>query len=444
LASLEDRMRESPLLAAAVLDRSKPNREIARIFDIDESVVRRWRNKNIVDPEPQTVARDVKVNQTVQWYPGLDLSTDRGEARTLPVPVTEGVTPDDVELLESVGADPDKWEIVGRKESRWQSASGEWLSAHKLELGRRGAQTGDLSVDQISDILSDYTRRESVVERDWREGSTHANGIFVVPIADLQAGKIDGGGTAALVDRFGRIVQEVSERLEREGGCDLLVIPVLGDCIEGLVSQGGKLVTRLDISITEQVRVYRRLLTHIIAELSPYARRVIVPVLPGNHDETYRVVQTPVTDSWAIEGASAVADAMADNPKYQHVKFVFPETEELVITLNVGTMSKPYVLAFTHGHLAKAPNSMENWWGKQSFGRQQAGNADMLFTGHFHHLRLEQMGTGRTWIQCPALDGGSDWFRRIDGADATSGMLSMWVTPGKGLGWEGMTVHSGE
>src|SRR6185437_13151314 len=94
----------------------------------------------------------------------------------------------------------------------------------------------------------------------------------------------------------GRIVQEVRETLEREGGCDLLIIPVLGDCIEGLVSQGGKLVARLDISITEQVRVYRRLLTHIIAELSQYARRVIVPVLPGNHDETYRMVQQPVTD----------------------------------------------------------------------------------------------------------------------------------------------------
>lgn len=443
MSSLEDRMRESPLLAAAVLNRNIPNREVARKFDLDESVVRRWRNRNIVAPEPTNAARVIKIQETAQWFPGLDLSHDRGEARTLPVPVVEGVTPDDIELLNSVGADPDKWEITGRNESRWQNAGGEWLSAHKLQLGRRGAQTGDLSVEQIGEILNDYAG-SGLIKRLFPDGETHRNGVFVVPIADLQAGKVDGGGTAALVDRFGRIVQDVRERIEREGGADLLIIPVLGDCIEGLVSQGGKLVSRLDISITEQVRVYRRLLTHIIAELSPYATRVIVPVLPGNHDETYRLVQMPTHDSWAIEGASAVADAMADNPKYEHVSFVFPGDEELVITLNVGTQDKPYVLAFTHGHLAKAPNSMENWWGKQAFGRQHAGTADILMSGHFHHLRVEQMGTGRTWIQCPALDGGSDWFRRIDGASAQSGILSLWVTPGQGLGWEGMTVHSGE
>jgi hypothetical protein len=443
MATLEERMRDNSFLAAAVMNRSMPNREVARTFDIDESVIRRWRQRNIVAPEPmERISEPGPIGQTVQWFPGLDLSRDRGEARTLPVPVTEGVTLEDKELLESVGADPEKWEVTCRKESRWQNAGGEWLSAHKLELGRRGAQSGDLSVDQISEILKDYEGRDGLAR--WDSGEHHANGIFVVPIADLQAGKIDGGGTAALVDRFGRIVQEIREKIEAAGGADLIVIPVLGDCIEGLVSQGGKLVARLDISITEQVRVYRRLLTHIVAELSPYAARVIVPVLPGNHDETYRIVQQPVTDSWAIEGASAVADAMADNPKYKHVGFIFPEDEELVITLNVGGQDKPFVLGFTHGHLAKAPNSFEAWWGKQSFGKQQAGLADMMFTGHFHHLRVEQMGSNRTWIQAPPLDGGSNWFRRADGSDVPAGMISLWVTPGQGIGWEGLTVHTGE
>lgn len=442
--TLEERMAQDFSLKAKVYNLNIPNRAIGREYEIDESIIRRWRQRNILSPDAmvEPVMPLASANGTVQWFPGLDLSRERGEARTLPVPVVDGVTPDDIELLESVGADPAKWEITGRKESRWQNAGGEWLSAHKLELGRRGAQTGDLSVDQISDILREYDARQTYPS--WDSGETHANGIFVVPIADLQAGKIDGGGTAALVDRFGRIVQEVRERLEREGGCDLLVIPVLGDCIEGLVSQGGKLVARLDISITEQVRVYRRLLTHIVAELSPFARRVIVPVLPGNHDETYRIVNMPVTDSWAIEGASAVADAMADHPKYHHVSFVFPEDEELVVTVNVGSHEKPYVLGFTHGHLAKTSNGMQAWWGKQAFGRQSIGRADMMFTGHFHHLRVEQMGGGRTWIQCPALDGGSDWIRRSDGFDDLSGILSLWVTPGQGIGWEGLTVHSGE
>jgi hypothetical protein len=441
MTTLEERMSGNELLRQAVLDTRISNRQVGATWDIDESVIRRYRNRNIVDPHPATATRSPSHGLTTQWTPGLDLSRDRGEARTLPVPVAEGPTPDDLTLLNSVGADPEKWAVKSRKESQWQNAGGTWLSAHKLELVRRGAIDGDLSKEQISEILEDYAGKTTF----GFDGSfSHANGIFVAPIADLQAGKIDGGGTAALVDRFGRITQEVRDRIDREGGANLIIIPVLGDCIEGLVSQGGKLVGRLDISITEQVRVYRRLLTHIVAELAPYAGKIVVPVLPGNHDETYRIVQQPVTDSWAIEGASAVADAMADNSKYRHVEFLFPGDEELVITMNVGGPDKPHTLAFTHGHLAKAPNSMSNWWSGQSFGRQHAGNADMLFTGHFHHLRVEQMGGGRTWLQVPALDGGSDWFRRSDGANEVAGMASLWVTPGQGLGWEGLTIHTGE
>lgn len=439
--TLEERMASDGLLRQMVLDRSIPNRQVARTFDLDESVVRRWRNRNIVDAHPMPDLDSdypVRDGQTVQWHPGFNFTEDRGTARTLPTPYEKDAPkPEDVELLLSVGADPEEWEIVGRKDSAWQSASGEWLQAHKLELGRRGAAQGDLSVDQISEILMDYGSRLSAK-------IPHGNGIFVVPIADIQAGKVDGGGTAALVDRFGRIVQEARERLEREGGCDLLIIPVLGDCIEGIVSQGGRLAMKLDISVTEQVRVYRRLLTHIVAELSPYANRVLVPVVPGNHDEQTRQYETKVTDSWAIEGASAVADAMADNPKYSHVEFLFPDEEELSITVNVGTAQEPFVLGFTHGHMAKAPNGIEAWWGKQAFGRQQLGTANMMFTGHFHHLRTEVMPGNRTWVQAPALDGGSDWFRRQDGSNCLAGMISMWITPGRGMGWEGLTVHTGE
>jgi hypothetical protein len=435
LTTLDERMAENPHLASMVLDASTSNREVARTYDIDESIVRRWRHRNIVCAGPMAHKAIPQNGQTVEWSPGLDLSVPRAETKTLPAPVVAGVSPSDVELLEDVGADPEQWQIASRNESRWQGSSGEWLSSHKLTLERRRV-SGELTVEQLSEILGEYSGYSGF--KAW-----YGDGVFVVPISDLQAGKQDGGGTAALVDRFGSIVQRVRERLEDEDGCDLLVIPVLGDCIEGIVAMGGKLAMQLDISVTEQVRVYRRLLMHIVAELAPFASRVIVPVLPGNHDETYRQLTMPTHDSWAIEGASAVADAMADNPKYSHVSFVFPESEELVITLNVGTKDKPFVLAFTHGHLVKAPNNMDAWWSKQAFGKQQAGDADLLFTGHFHHLRVEQMGTGRTWIQVPALDGGSDWYRRQSGVDTPAGIISMRVTPGRGLGWEGMTVHTG-
>ena len=269
------------------------------------------------------------------------------------------------------------------------------------------------------------------------------SGILVAACGDLQAGKRNdkGGGTAVLVETFARVTAAVAERIHQTqaGRVQTLLLPWLGDCLEGVVSQGGRLAARLDLSVTEQVRVYRRLMMHQLATLAPLAEAVIVPVIPGNHDESYRLLDMPVTDSWAIEGASAVQDALSLSESYSHVRFIYiPEAEELVVPLEVvGTR-----LALTHGHLAKNANNVTAWWAKQAYGRQVAGDADLLLTGHFHYARVENSG-GRWWVQVPALDGaGSDYFRRRTGEDAQTGMVSFWLQPGQAVPWSDLRIHS--
>ena len=149
------------------------------------------------------------------------------------------------------------------------------------------------------------------------------------------------------------------------------------------------MLTTLDISITEQVRAYRRLMMHQIATLAPLAEHVIIPVVPGNHDETTRTQVMPLSDSWAIEGAMAVEDWMDGRPEYEHVRFIFPPEGEPDIYLEVTRPDDAYQygMAFIHGHTpGKSPNLMLEWWKGQSHGRQAAGNADMLVSAHFHHL----------------------------------------------------------
>jgi len=269
--------------------------------------------------------------------------------------------------------------------------------------------------------------------------------IVMVPAGDLQLGKSEGGGTAATVERFCRITDEIGDTILSEDndryGHTALILPWLGDCIEGIVSQKGRLLASLDVPITEQVRLYRRLMMHQIAVLAPKAVRVVIPVVPGNHDETTRKQTMPVEDSWAIEGASAVADWAAGRDGYEHVQFIFPEPGELGVTVNVGSDKNPYVVAFHHGHAASSAAGIIPWWKGQAYGRQHAGQADMLVSAHFHHLRTEQTGGGRTWLQIPALDGGSSWYRSRTGEDAQTGMVSLEITPGTGLGWKGLTFH---
>jgi predicted phosphodiesterase len=210
------------------------------------------------------------------------------------------------------------------------------------------------------------------------------------------------------------------------------------NCIEGVVAQNGRLVARLDLSVTEQVRLYRRLALHQIATLSPLANEVLVVCVAGNHDESYRQVDMGVNDSWAIEGMSAVSDALVlGGDKYSHVKFLFPEHERLDVTFNAGSLESPFVIGLTHGHLASSPNGEINWWKGQAHAEQPIGQAQLLLTGHFHHLRIEQTGCRKSWIQLPAMDGGSAWFLRKKGEDSAAGMITLDIGDGR---WSNLRV----
>jgi hypothetical protein len=261
---------------------------------------------------------------------------------------------------------------------------------------------------------------------------------YCVPAGDLQIGKPDGDGSEGTVERFATKTDAAVARLKelRKLGrrIDEIVLPWLGDCVEGLVSQGGALAAagRLDLTMTEQLRVYRRLMLHQIQQFAPLAERIIVPVVPGNHDEVQRVgkVQRRYDDSWALEGAVAVADALKLASGYEHVSFVFPGRDELTITLDVAGTP----VGFAHGH--QFGRDPVKWWSGQAHGMQPIGSATLLLGAHLHHLRVEQ-GGAKTFIQIPALDGGSTWWRHKTGQDAPAGMVSMLIGHG---GWKDLAV----
>jgi hypothetical protein len=48
----------------------------------------------------------------------------------------------------------------------------------------------------------------------------------------------------------------------------------------------------------------------------------------------------------------------------------------------------------------------------------------VLVVGHRHHLRVEEVASGRWLFQCPAMDGGSRWYAEIGGATSQPGVLT--------------------
>jgi predicted phosphodiesterase len=359
------------------------------------------------------------------WQPRSEVcDTDGGYVVTKPF--EPGHEPEHADALAEFGLDPAQWVVTSVRRSRWQKYDGDWLESARINLTPARAQRSDQAdADALMAMIG-----------KWKPGKACRKradlGTFVAPAGDLQLGKPDGDGSAGTVDRFLTETENTVNRLRadlpRGTMAGEIVLPWLGDCIEGVASQGGRLVMRLDLTPTQQVRVYRRLMWAQIKAFLPLAERIVIPVLPGNHDQAHRIGDAMATfhdDSWAIEGASAVMDGINEHDDLRdRVRFLFPGHDELTITLDVAGTN----IAMTHGHIfGRDPLK---WWDGQAGGRQPAGDADLLLAAHSHHLRVQDHGGGRMFLQIPAIDGGSNWFRHRHGAEARSRMVSFWTSEG--------------
>ena len=354
------------------------------------------------------------------WRPRLEVDSDGGFVVSKPHLASE--VPDQADLLREFNLDPDQWIVTNVRRSQWQRYDGEWLESRRISIkpAELNRALPDEDIDEIIKQIEKWKPAKSAKKYT-------GDGAFVLCVGDTQYGKDANGGKDAIVRRVLDGIDEGVARyreLNRNGrNLGTVVLPQLGDCIEGTVSQGGKVLGRLDLGVTAQVRIGRRVLLAQIKAFAPLCERLIVPVVPGNHDEPHRAVLTDPTDSWQIEIASAVQDAIALNPEFDHVEFRYPEQDNQTLAIDVcGTM-----IGFAHGHQSR---DAAKWWQGQATGKTPVGQADILVTGHFHHFKTHQVGP-RLWIQVPAMDGGSAWFRDKTGLESPTGLVSFVVGEGR-------------
>lgn len=364
------------------------------------------------------------------WEPGVSWDGTAGTLTTQPLPTAPN---DWAVLLQVWDLDPEKYEVVEPVQYRaWDANTGDG-NVQRLYYYRATIRVRRESKSSVEEVLAAIGKR-----RPKPAPVTDGDMTLAVLAGDLQLGKVDGDGTAGTVDRFldktDKAVARAKELRRLGRRFDTVLLPWLGDCVEGLVSQGGGLAAagRLDLTMTEQLRVYRRLMLHQIQTFAPLAQRLVVPVVPGNHDEVERQgkVVRRYDDSWAVEGAVAVADALQLAGGFEHVHFVFPGRDELTITLDVSGTP----VGFAHGH--QFGRDPIKWWSGQAHGMQPIGSSTLLLGAHLHHLRVEQSGA-KTFLQIPALDGGSTWWRHRTGQDAPPGMVTLLIGGGS---WSDLAV----
>lgn len=296
---------------------------------------------------------------------------------------------------------------------------GQGLDAETVEVTRRKwvivPAVASISADELLTAIGKRRpKRAEPVADGWAR---------VVALSDWQIGKVAyGQGTDATVQRIldglDRLVALLKDR--RRYPTSTVVLACLGDMCEGVTSQSGAVALSSDLGLTEQIRVIRRLLLEYVKAVAPLVDRVVVPAVPGNHDEPHRLMggKPRADDSWCVDVALQVADALHLAGGYEHVEFVTPDVDDLTVTVEAeGT-----VLGLAHGHQMRAGKA-HDWWSKQGHARRRIGQAHILVTGHYHHFRVEDQAS-RLHIQAATVDPGSPWWDQKMGGGPRAGTVT--------------------
>ncbi|SLG33965.1 Bacteriophage protein [Mycobacteroides abscessus subsp. abscessus] len=322
------------------------------------------------------------------------------------------------ELLRQFGYNPDEVQIVGHpRVSRWQGFNGEWLAAYRFHIAPKTAPS---NLDELINRVNEHQPHNPV------GGGPH---FFVYQAGDLQLGKRSrDGSTEQIVARYlDSVDAAVTEfgHLTRHG-IEGVQISMPGDCIEGSVSQNSKNLWLTQETVTEQVRILRRLMLHTVEQFAPLTNKVYLDVVNGNHDEHSRAQNFYPGDGWATEAAIAVSDALEMNPAaFGHVEVRVPNKWNGSMTVPVGSTTVTVV----HGHQWRIGQGFK-WWQEQCFGNQNPAGAQVLQHGHQHSWEV-QTSAQRIRISSSTFDCGSDWYRDAHGQDAKRGGLTYLLRDGE-------------
>ena len=333
------------------------------------------------------------------------------------------------ELLSELGYDPELYEVIEPvKLSSWDAAAGDGdvKRLYSYKVGIRAKRTTQYRDEDYKDLVALIKKHRPASEKNPDGDST-----FVVCLSDWQLGKADGDGTEGTITRILEMIDGVSERireLQRNGRrMKTLLVAGIGDMVENCEGHYSSQTFTVQLNRRQQIRVLRRLLTKAITTWSKMFDEVIVVAVPGNHGENRNGSGKSFTtrgDNDDVAVFEMVAEILSANPSaYGHVRFVLPE-DEIYIVVNV---SDTYV-GFAHGHVTNngsdPQKKIKEWWKSQTFSNNPIGHATILVTGHYHHFSVIEHDMDKIHMQCPTMDGGSEWFKDLTGAESRSGTLT--------------------
>ena len=358
-------------------------------------------------------AKPVRTKSDVR--PGVEFDGTDGVAVT-PGYQTEPANFD--EFLIEAGFDPATIEVIGDlRTSRWQRYDGEWLTSYRFHFRRKTAMVN------LPLLLAEAKKRvkpKPVVSREKR--------ALVVLWSDLQVGKVDHrGGLHEFVERVELMQSRLVEKVNAEKP-DRIVFVDCGDTVEGFDNKASaNQLQSNDLSIMEQVDLATTYAWQTLKMLAAFVPDITYASVGSNHCQ-WRVRGEQVgkkTDDWGVFIGRQLARLAGEQEL--PIRFLEPQAHDESLCVDVFD-SGYHRLGITHGHQAANANAVADWWRKQAFGRQPVSDASLLVHGHFHHLRVQELGStlnggSRFLVGAATMDNGSNWWRTSSGEDSQPGLV---------------------
>jgi hypothetical protein len=353
-----------------------------------------------------------KLTATPNFRPGIEFDGFEGEA------TTPGYSdkPDFEAFLLDAGFDPSEIEIVGTpRTSRWQKYDGDWLTSYRFNFRKKNKD-----IDLVA-LLAEAKKAKPIITKGGDEKA-----LIVCP-ADLQVGKTGSrGGTEELIARVYRSFTRI-EAMAKAGKYERIYILDLGDIIESVSNKASlNQLEGNDLSPMQQTDLAASLMFNLIKRLVKYAP-ITYGSVASNHCQNRvngQQVGRPGLDDWGIVIAQQLRRLTTELE--WDVTYLVPQPHDEGFAFQYGVNT----VGVVHGHQVSRPEGMSTWWEKQTFGNQWSAACNLLLHGHFHHLRVTELGqhvTGgsRFVVMGPSSDSGSDWFRNaMGGSDASTGVMT--------------------
>jgi hypothetical protein len=363
-----------------------------------------------------------KVVAPSNFRPGIEFDGTEGIATT----PGYAEAPNFDQFLIDAGFDPAEIEIVGTpRTSRWQRYDGDWLTAYRFQFRKRTDNGTDLPL-----LLAEAKKKVKI------DKLKQANErCLVIMWSDLQVGKVDyRGNSQSLIERVELMKARLMDLIKREKPSKVIFAD-LGDTVEnfGNAADLAQLQSN-DLSLMSQVDLATTLAWQALRLVASKVPDVTYASVGSNHCQwrvSKQVVGKP-SDDWGIFIGRQLARLSAELGL--GIKFVEPQAHDESLALDVFGDGF-HILGIVHGHQAKRPDAMATWWRGQAFGRQPVADASLLIHGHWHHLRVTEMGstprgTSRFLVMAPTMDNGSGWWRKVTGEDSVPGLGTLILEKG--------------